>query len=219
MRIPNPVGSFLLATGLVLVAVGTATVLAVRRPGRQRNPAGRRNSFVPEYAHVRWRGNVKGVTPVLMPGYETAAVDPRQEMDPDYDWESVFDQRVLDGLGACLEDPGCTTTDCAVVVMLQSIYPDAGSFALRPGTGLWKRQARQRAREVLADSLGHDEMTARANLCAVVGQEARAAGASLDDAALQAAEAAWPEVRWDADALGAAWQHEALARCREAIPA
>lgn len=217
----NPAGATLLTLGLLLVAVGAATYLSVQASGREANPS-RRSSYVPLRLVGSTRSTPASPAPpmVQIPAFAEQEADARLELDPEsFDWEERFDERAPAALDAILEDPSCRTFDAAVVMFLCEVFPDCGSFVTRPGMGAWKREARARARSFLQDALGPTEVQARARLCAVLGRAARERGASLDEAALAAAAAGWPEVRWSAEGCPLAWQHDALRSCRASIAA
>lgn len=217
----NPAGSTLLTLGLLLVAVGAATYLSVQVSGRETNPASR-NSYVPMRLVGASRSAPRSAHPTIaqLPAFAPQDTSSHLELDPEaFDWEERFDERAPAALDTILADPSCRTFDAAVVMFLCDVYPDCGSFAMRPGMGTWKREARARARSFLQEALGPTEVQARARLCAVIGRAARERGASLDEAALAAAAAGWPEVRWSSDGCPLAWQHDALRSCRASIAA
>lgn len=123
--------------------------------------------------------------------------DPAQELEPDENWELAYERSFGDAFEGCCQHPGVIAFDQAVVFLLEQIFPDAGSFALRPGTGAWKRAARDRATQDLASALGPTELQARARLCRFAGVAAMAEGADLGQASRCVAEHAWPTATWE----------------------
>lgn len=123
--------------------------------------------------------------------------DPRHELEPDENWEATYAERFGDALARCCELDEVVAFDQAVVVLLETVFPDHGSFCLAPGTGAWKKLARERARHDLARVIGPTEVEARARLVATVGRRALDDGADLGQAVRLMAERAWPTTRWD----------------------
>lgn len=136
---------------------------------------------------------------------QNPVVDPEQELEPEEDWVGVYEQRFDAAVADCCEDLRIVAFDQAVTAVLERCFPDKGSFALAPGTGPWKRSARERARSDLARVLGDTELQARAALTAPVGRAALEQGADFGQAVRSMAEHAWPTVRWDGPAR-ASWQ-------------
>lgn len=137
------------------------------------------------------------------------------ELEPDENWESTYQQQFEGALQACHGDASVVAFDQCVVSLLERIFPGSGSFMLCPGTGSWKRAARERARCDLTQALGPTEIHARATLTRDIGLEARHRGADLGQAVRVMAEHAWPTVAWDSPER-APWQ-SAFARLASTI--
>lgn len=172
---------------LVLGGAATATVLVLRA-----RRAGPQVSVQPDLG-----------TAAPAPNPPTAA--PLSELEPDDDWERTYEQRFGYAVQRCIDDPQVIAFDRAVVVALEEIFPAHGSFSLTPATGQWKRLARERARQDLADALGHTEAQARATLSAPVGRQALARGADLGQAVREMAQHAFPAAAWS-DPSATSWQ-------------
>lgn len=128
-----------------------------------------------------------------------------EELEPDDDWEHVYQQGFSSALTRCIADPNVVAFDHAVVVLLEEIFPNHGPFALTAATGEWKRFARERARADLGDALGRTEAAARAALNLPVGERALAEGSDLGQAIRAMALHAFPATSWS-DPSGTPWQ-------------
>jgi hypothetical protein len=123
--------------------------------------------------------------------------NPAHELEPEENWCDVYEREFPAAVQRCCEDDGVVAFDQAVVAVLEFSFPDAGSFALAPHTGRWKREARERACSDLSHTLGSSEVQARAVLCREVGRRALAQGADLGQAVRSMAQHAWPTAVWD----------------------
>ncbi len=139
------------------------------------------------------------------PGRPAPISNPAQELEPDENWEATYEREFPKALAQCCEDDGVIAFDQAVVAVLECAFPDAGSFALTPATGPWKKAARERTYHDLVGSLGSSELEARAVLCRSAGVEALASGEDFGQAVRRVAERAWPTAPWDAPER-APWQ-------------
>jgi hypothetical protein len=120
------------------------------------------------------------------------------ELEPDEDWEQLYEARLPAALDACRDADCVIAFDQAVIYLLDETFPEAGGFQLNPATGAWKRQARERARYDLVRHLGSTEAEARASLTArTVGRQALAQGADLGQAVRAMGQHAFPHASWE----------------------
>lgn len=172
-----------------------------------------------EPADGRWSPQTERAILAVLQGTSPAAnppVDPAQELEPEDDWEQQYRARLPDAVAACCHDDDVVTFDQAVLVVLERCFPDKGSFSLRPGTGAWKRAARERAVADLGSHLGPTELQARAKLTAPLGRRAMEQGADFGQAVRVMAERAWPAARWDG-ASRLPWQEAFCQSAAQAI--
>lgn len=123
--------------------------------------------------------------------------NPAHELEPDENWQAVYEREFPRGLQDCCDDERVVAFDQAVVAVLEFIFPESGSFALAPHTGQWKRGARDRACADLTEALGPTEVQARAVLTRGVGVQAMSDGADLGQAVRVMAQCAWPTAVWE----------------------
>lgn len=121
----------------------------------------------------------------------------QDELEPEDDWEVAYEQRFAAALQACRSDPTVVSFDQCLISLLERIFPESGSFMAGPGTGAWKKAARERARSDLGQALGPTEMHARATLTRDVGIRARQDGSDVGQAVRKMAQHAWPNADWD----------------------
>lgn len=132
------------------------------------------------------------------PGHRSPpAANPAHELEPDENWELTYEREFSRAFDQCCADERVIAFDQAVVVLLERVFVDHGSFALAPCTGVWKRAARERARVDLAQRLGYTEIEARAVLARSVGKRALADGADFGQAIRTMAHHAWPTASWE----------------------
>lgn len=131
------------------------------------------------------------------PRRSRAVPNPAHELEPDENWQAVYEREFPKCLQQCCDDDGVVAFDQAVVAVLEFIFPESGSFALAPHTGQWKRGARDRACADLTQALGPTEVQARAVLTRTVGVQAMAEGADLGQAVRAMAQRAWPTAVWE----------------------
>lgn len=161
-------------------------------------------------AWIAWRRSAEAasavapvVTPATNPSPPTS--DRTLDLEPDADWGDRYAERFLDAVATCVDDPSVVAFDHAVLRVLETIFPESGSFALTPATGDWKRIARDQARLDLTQALGATEVEARCSLCLPVGQRLLAAGADPGQAVRAMATHAFPAASWNGPTL-TPWQ-------------
>lgn len=131
------------------------------------------------------------------PPDEAGPVDPFAELEPDEDWEVVYQGRIEDALRQAILEPDVVSFDQAVIYVLMAIFPTRGRFHDNPAMGTWKERARERARSDLATRLGHTEAEARAVLNArTVGTTAASQGLGLGAVVRAMGEHAFPTEDW-----------------------